>query len=172
MPTERNIMKTTKTYATLAGAYTAAEKAGATRFTVTCLDTAVVSLLAHTYKHTIKRTLAKWNLVKFENTLCALDCTNTEDGKATYKWTAIGHFDSDGLLYSVAPKTNIVDKLTKRTRKAKGEAKSTKAEWQTDLDAHAGKGRQANKTVASILRKHKMSTQIGTEGWTYWESIR
>lgn len=66
----------------------------------------------------------------------------------------------------------IESKSQKRTRKAKGEAKSTKSTWQTDIDAYAGKGRQANKEVAAILRRHNMSTQIGSEGWDYWSSIR
>lgn len=57
----------------------------------------------------------------------------------------------------------------KNTRKGKGEAK---AKWQTEIDAFAGKGRSANHDVADILRKHKMSTQIGSEGWTYWEGVR
>ena len=57
----------------------------------------------------------------------------------------------------------------KHTRKAKGNNKAT---WQSDLDKLAGTGRASNHKAASILRKHKMSAQIGTEGWDYWSSIR
>lgn len=57
----------------------------------------------------------------------------------------------------------------KNTHNGKGEAK---AKWQTEIDAFAGKGRSANHDVADILRKHHMSTQIGSEGWSYWESVR
>ena len=167
-------MKTNKTYATLAGAYTAVEKAGAERFDLTYNGGVVLDILARTYKHKIKVTLAKWNLVRYENTLCALECTTTPDCKTTYKWTAVAKFDSDGQLYAVgteAPKTEDKPKAKAPRKRAKGNNKST-ATWQTDLDALAGKGRASNKKAASVLRRHKMSTQIGSEGWTYWESIR
>ena len=65
-------------------------------------------------------------------------------------------------------------KATPRKRKptsVKGDA-STKPTWQTEVDAYAGKGRKANHDVAAILRKHNMSAQIGSEGWTYWEGVR
>jgi hypothetical protein len=61
---------------------------------------------------------------------------------------------------------------TRKTTTAKGDNKPTKADWQSEVDTYAGKGRASNKAVASILRKHKMKPIIGEEGWTYWESIR
>ena len=69
------------------------------------------------------------------------------------------------------PKTNKPSSAKPR-RRGKGDNKSNKTDWQSELDAYAGKGRAANKEVASVLRKHNMSVQIGSEGWTYWESIR
>lgn len=167
-------MKTNKTYATLAGAYTAVEKAKATPFDNNAYYTQICVCIGRAIKGGKEANkIALWNLVKYEKTLCALECTK----EGTYKWTAIGHFDSDGLLYPAgteAPAKVIEDKTTprKRTRKAKGDNKPTKTEWQTELDAYAGKGRQANHKVAKILRKHKMSAQIGSEGWNYWENIR
>jgi len=174
-------MKTNKTYKTLAGAYTAAEKAGAVRFTNEAYYTQTCVCITSTIKGgKDANKVALWNLVKYENTLCALECTKEK----TFQWTAIGHFDSDGLLYPMhteAPKSETDEqpkaekpkaKLRARRPAGKGDPKPTKAEWQIGIDTYAGKGREANKAVASVLRKHNMSAQIGSEGWTYWESVR
>ena len=167
-------MKTNKIYKTLASAYASAEKAGAARFTNDAYYTQVCLCIGRTLKGKEANKVALWNLVKYENTLCALECTKEK----AFKWTAIGTFDSDGLLYPMGTgadnKTEVAteDKPRKRTRKAKGDNKSTKTEWQTEVDAYAGTGRKSNKAVASILRAHNMSAQIGSEGWDYWESIR
>ena len=163
-------MKTNKTYKTLANAYASAEKAGAVRFTNDAYEVQIHTCIMSTIKGGKEANkVALWNLVKYENTLCALECTKEK----TFKWTAIGHFDSDGLLYPMGtPEDKPKAKPRKHTRKAKGDNKSTKAEWQTEIDAYAGTGRKSNKAVASILRTHNMSAQIGSEGWNYWESVR
>lgn len=173
-------MKNNKTYKTLAGAYTAAEKAGAVRFTNEAYYTQVCLCIANAIKGgKDANKIALWNLVKYENTLCALECTKEK----TFQWTAIGCFDNEGLLYPMhkaekPTEAQTEDKPTPkkaRARKAaqgKGDPKPTKAEWQIGIDTYAGKGREANKAVASVLRKHNMSAQIGSEGWTYWESVR
>ena len=89
-----------KTYKTLTGAYTAAQKAGAKAFGSDFYGYAnrVDDILAKTYKSATALTLAKWNLAKFDKKLCALECTK----EGTYKWTAVGHFDNEGLLYPMA----------------------------------------------------------------------
>ena len=106
-----------KTYKTLTNAYTSAQKAGAKSFGSDYYVYAnkVDEILADTYKSATARTLAKWNLAKFDKTLCALECT--QDG--AYKWTVIGTFDSDGLLYPVGTQDKVIeDKPQKpRTRK-------------------------------------------------------
>ena len=174
----------TKTYSTLANAYAAAAKAGARPFDITNYDGMVTRVITTAYKRANDRTVALWNLVTYENTLCALEQVTAQDGKTAYKWTAIGTFDSEGLLYPAhkeadAPASKPTEDKPaprKRTRKpadGKGKpAQDTKPAWQTEIDAHAGRGRASNKAVASILRKHNMSAQIGSEGWTYWESVR
>jgi hypothetical protein len=92
---------TMKTYTTIVGAYTAAQKAGAKSFgsDYYAYASKVDELIASTFKSANARTFAKWNLAKFEKTLCALECTSTKEGKDVFQWTAIGHFDSEGLLY-------------------------------------------------------------------------
>jgi hypothetical protein len=125
-----------KTYTTLAGAYAAAEKANATRFDLTYNGGMVLGVLGQVYKHANKMTVAKNNLVKYEKMLCALECVHTKDHKTAYKWTVVGHFDNEGLLYAnvhTNEKTEDKPKATPRTRKpknTKGSAKKplTKAE--------------------------------------------
>ena len=122
-----------KTYKTLTGAYNAAGKAGAKAFGSDYYGYAnrVDEILAKAYKSANVLTLAKWNLAKFEKTLCALECAPN----GAYKWTAIGHFDHEGLLYPVITDTQDEpkhDKVIKpRTRKpapAKGKAVMSKAD--------------------------------------------
>lgn len=95
-----------KTYKTITGAYNAATKAGAKAFGSDFYghSARVEEILANAYKSANALTLAKWNLAKFEKTLCALECTK----EGTYKWTAVGHFDSEGLLYPVAQTSAVV----------------------------------------------------------------
>lgn len=176
-------MNTKKTFTTLTGAYTYAEKSGATRFTTDGLASRVHECILRAIDSKSAHKVAMWNLAKLDKTLYALECTSTLLSKSAYKWTAIGTFDSDGLLYPVgtpipAP-APVKDKPQPKTTKrkpthAKGDNKPTpkKAPWQTEIDAFAGTGRENNKKVASILRKHNMSAQIGSEGWTYWEGVR
>ena len=117
-------MNTNKIYKTLAFAYSAAEKAGATRFDPTCYEAKVAEILTSTYKFPIKRTLAKWNLTKLDNTLYTLECTNKPDGTATFKWVAIGTFDSDGLLYGMYA-SEQVEAPKSKPQSGKGKAQTT-----------------------------------------------
>lgn len=167
----------TKTYANLPNAYTAAEKAGAKQFDHSYEPTLVANCVGHAFKSKSACKVAIWNLVRYENTLCALEEVHAKDGKTAFKWTAIGHFDSDGLLYPMGAKQTENKPKKPTPRKPKGKPAPTPAEvhttdWKADVDAYAGKGRKANKAVAKVLRKHNMSAQIGSEGWTYWEGIR
>ena len=164
-------MKTTKTYATLAGAYVAAEKAGATTFDITYNDGMVFNALNRVFKSKNAVTVAKNNLVRYEKTLCALECV--KDG---FKWTVAGHFDSEGLLYPVctdAPKPKTEDKpKTKAPRKAKGSA--NKSALQRDLDTLAGTGN--NSKAHKIMCKHGLKDSSAPEYqamWKgYWWTIR
>lgn len=170
-------MKTNKTYKTLASAYTSAEKVGATRFTNDAYYAQVCVCIGHTIKGGKEANkVALWNLVKYENTLCALECTKEK----TFKWTAIGHFDSDGLLYPMgtpkqedAPK-QTEDKPHKRTRKVKGDNKQTKTALQLELDTLAGTGN--NSAAHKIMCKHGLKDSRSDEyqaTWKgYWWTIR
>jgi hypothetical protein len=122
-----------KTYTTLAGAYAAAEKANATRFDLTYNGGMVLGVLDRVYKSKNAITVAKNNLVRYEKSLCALEFT-----KGGFKWTVVGHFDNEGLLYANVPtseKTEDKPKATPRkprTRKptpAKGNVNAEIAEW-------------------------------------------
>ena len=120
-----------KTYKTLTNAYTSAQKAGAKSFGSDYYAYAnkVDEILTNTYKSVSARTLAKWNLAKFDKTLCALECTS----EGTYKWTVIGHFDSDGLLYPMGTEsqTKVIEDKKPRTHKpasAKGKVVLSKAD--------------------------------------------
>lgn len=107
-----------KTYKTLTGAYTSAQNAGAKSFGVDYYAYAnrVDDILAKVYTHKNARILAKCNLFKLDKQLLALEFTKA-DG---YKWTAIGHFDSEGLLYPIAGASEVKqDKVIEpRTRKS------------------------------------------------------
>lgn len=105
-----------KTYKTLTGAYTAAQNAGAKVFGSDYYAYAnrVDDILARVYKHKNAILLAKCNLFKFEKKLCALEFVKDKG----YKWTAVGHFDNDGLLYPIAQTSEPSQTKTPRTRKS------------------------------------------------------
>lgn len=183
-------MKNNKTYTTLAGAYTSAENAGAERFTNEAYYTQACVCIASTLKGGKNANkVAMWNLVKYENTLCALECVKTADGKTAYKWTAIGHFDSDGLLYPMrteaeAPKQAEVQtdeqpkaKKSRAHRKpaeGKGDSNPTKTALQLELDTLAGTG--DNSAAHKIMCKHGLKDGRSDEYqkvWRgYWWTIR
>lgn len=180
-------MKTTKTYATLANAYAAVEKAGAEHFDLTYNGGQTLRAIEHTFKRRADVTVAKWNLVRYEKTLCALECTTAKDGKTTYKWTAIGTFDSDGLLYPIsadkpAPtQTTAKDKpkadkkpRTRKPAQGKGDNKPTKTPLQLELDTLAGTGN--NSKAHKIMCKHGLKNSNSDEYkavWQgYWWTIR
>lgn len=160
-----------KTYKTITGAYNAATKAGAKAFGSDFYghSTRVDEILAKTYKSATALTLAKWNLAKFEKTLCALECTK----EGTYKWTAIGHFDSEGLLYPMAQtEVEAHDKVIeptprKRVRKAKGNG--------IDFGKVEGTTKSArNKSAHKLILA--MGVKVGTDEykslWTKWTEVR
>ena len=159
-----------KTYKTLTNAYTSAQKAGAKSFGSDYYVYAnkVDEILADTYKSATARTLAKWNLAKFDKTLCALECT--QDG--AYKWTVIGTFDSDGLLYPVGTQDKVIeDKPQKpRTRKptpAKGNG--------IDFSKVEGKTKsERNKSAHKLILA--MGVKVGTpeynDLWKQWVEVR
>lgn len=167
-------MNTNKIYKTLAFAYGAAEKAGATRFDPSCYEAKVAEILTSAYKFTIKRTLAKWNLTKLGNTLYTLECTNKPDGTATFKWTAIGTFDSDGLLYGMsAPKQEEAPKAKpKGTRNAKGSANKTPLQAELDTLAGTGDNSKAHKIMCKHGLKNSNSEEYKAVWKGYWWTIR
>jgi hypothetical protein len=125
-------MKTTKTYKSLPNAYAAAEKAGAKQFDLSYEPILVTNCVGHAFKSKSACKVALWNLVKYENTLYAL-----EEVQNGYKWTAIGHFDSDGLLYPMgteAPK-QTEDKPQKPTPRKPASVGKGKALGKADKKA-------------------------------------
>ena len=174
-------MKTNKTYTTLVGAYTSAQKAGAKAFGADYYAYAnkIDEILADTYKSVNARVFAKWNLAKWDKTLCALEEVSTTDGKVAYKWTVLGTFDSDGLLYPMstpkqedAPKTESKPKQTRVH--GKGDNKPTKTPLQLELDTLAGTG--DNSKAHKIMCKHGLKNSNADEYqkvWRgYWWTIR
>lgn len=163
-----------KTYKTITGAYNAATKAGAKAFGSDFYghSARVEEILAKTYKSATALTLAKWNLAKFEKTLCALECTK----EGTYKWTAVGHFDSEGLLYPVAQTSAVVvedkpqPKSKPRTRKptpAKGNG--------IDFSKVDGKTKsERNKSAHKLILA--TGVKVGTDEykalWEQWVEVR
>lgn len=171
------MLNTTTNYKTLAFAYGAAEKAGATRFDPTCYEAKVAEILTSTYKFPIKRTLAKWNLTKLENTLYTLECTNRPYAPATFRWVAIGTFDSDGLLYGMsAPKQEEAQKpktsKPKGTRNAKGSANKTPLQAELDTLAGTGDNSKAHKIMCKHGLKNSKSEEYQAAWRGYWWTIR
>lgn len=158
---------TTKTYTTIVGAYTSAEKAGAKIFGADYYGYAhrLDEILAGTYKSANARTLAKGNLRKLDKTLYALECTKDK----TYKWTVIGHFDSDGLLYADAPK-QTEDKPKKTPRKptpAKGNGINfSKVSGKTKSD----RNKSAHAMIVGI--GVKPGTDEYKSLWEEWTKVR
>lgn len=154
------------TYKTLAGAYASMEKAGATPFDITYNGGMVFSVLESAYKRQSDITVAKWNLVKQDKTLYALE--SVDKG---FKWTAVAHFDSDGLLYPIgdtpvpAPKTN-----------AKGKRKPTPTkDNKIDFGKVSGKTKsERNKGAHKLILD--MGVKIGTDEykslWAEWTKVR
>ena len=165
-----------KTYKTLENAYAAAEKNGARAFGsefyayAKCVD----EILAKQYPTAKARTFAKWNLAKFDKTLCALECTKDK----TYKWTAVGHFDSEGLLYpfKVECESQEEPKVADKPKADKPKKPSTKgkSKIQLDLDKLAGTG--DNKAAHKIMCEHGFKNSNSPEYqevWKgYWWTIR
>lgn len=166
-----------KTYKTLDGAYARADKLGAKNF---CAD-------YYGYEHRVRealdknfttasaRRLATHNLAKLDKTLYALECTK----EGVYKWTAIGHFDHEGLLYPMSAtednsKTAKDKPQPKRTRRGKGDNKPTKTALQLELDTLAGTG--DNSAAHKIMCKHGLKNVKSDEYqkvWKgYWWTIR
>jgi hypothetical protein len=157
-----------KTYTTLAGAYAAAEKANATRFDLTYNGGMVLGVLEQVYKHANKMTVAKNNLVKYEKMLCALECVHTKDRKTAYKWTVVGHFDNEGLLYANVPtseKTEDKPKATPRTRKPKSTKGDSKA---IDFNAFKGTKSEKNRALHAELVSRGMKDSRTDEYQSIW----
>ena len=156
-------------YSTIENAYKGAERVGAKSFGSDYYAYAnkVDEIIASTYKSASARTFAKWNLAKLDKTLCALECAPN----GAYKWTAIGHFDSDGLLYPMG--TEAQAKVIKpRTRKPVGG--KGKSALQLELDTLAGTGDNSN--AHKIMCKHGLKNSKSDEYqavWKgYWWTIR
>ena len=165
-----------KTYKTLDGAYARADKLGAKNF---CAD-------YYGYEHRVRealdknfttapaRRLATHNLAKLDKTLYALECTK----EGVYKWTAIGHFDHEGLLYPMSATKVVEDKPKTLKRKpvhAKGDNKPVaKTALQRELDTLAGTG--DNSAAHKIMCKHGLKNSKSDEYqkvWRgYWHTIR
>lgn len=158
-------MKNNKTYKTLAGAYTAAEKAGAVRFTNEAYYTQVCICITNTInggKDANK--VALWNLVKYENTLCALECTKEK----TFKWTAIGHFDSDGLLYPMNTEAQTENKPTPKKPRPR---KPTPAKGNgIDFGAFKGTVKECNKALHAELVSRGLKDSKTKEYQDIWNS--
>ena len=108
--------------------YAATEKANATRFDLTYNGGMVLGVLDRVYKSKNAITVAKNNLVKYENTLCALECV-----KGGFKWTVVGHFDNEGLLYANVPNATEEKPKKKATPRKPTSAKGgVKAEPKND----------------------------------------
>lgn len=162
-------MKTNKTYKTLASAYAAVERAGAERFDLTYNGGQVLDCISRAFRTQAERTVAKWNVVRYEKTICALTCV---DGK--YAWTAIGTFDSDGLLYPMPVDTKSAEpkqdkpKRTRKTAQPKGKPEaSTKTALQLDLDTLAGTG--DNSAAHRIMCKHGLKDSRTDEYKAVWQ---
>lgn len=160
-----------KTYKTITGAYSAATKAGAKAFGAEFYGhtSRVDEILGRIYKSATAFTLAKWNLAKFEKTLCALECTK----EGIYKWVAIGTFDSDGLLYpmSVEHDKVIEEKPhTPRARKprqtSKGKGIFAKVEGTTKSD----RNKSAHKLI--LATGVKVGTDEYESLWSQWKEVR
>jgi hypothetical protein len=89
-----------KTYKTLDGAYARADKLGAKSFGHEYYghSNRAHEIIGKTFPSASAKRFATHNLVKLDKTLYALECTK----EGTYKWTAIGHFDHEGLLYPMS----------------------------------------------------------------------
>lgn len=161
-------MNTNKIYKTLAFAYSAAEKAGATRFDPTCYEAKVAEILTSVYKFPIKRTLAKWNLTKLDNTLYTLECTNKPDGTATFKWAAIGTFDSDGLLYPCTNAPMTDDKPKKPTSAKGGGGKRGKGE--INFNAFRGTRVEKNRALHAELVSKGIKDSRTNEYQAIWNA--
>ena len=180
-----------KTYTTLAGAYAAAEKANATRFDLTYNGGMVLGVLGQVYKYANKMTVAKNNLVKYEKMLCALECVHTKDRKTAYKWTVVGHFDNEGLLYANAPtkaeekpkakKTTsraydpareyedlmdgfVPSKRTRKPKSAKGDAKAI------DFNAFKGTNSEKNRALHAELVSRGLKDSRSDEYQAIWQA--
>jgi hypothetical protein len=154
-------------YSTIENAYKGAERAGAKSFGSDYYAYAnrVDDILASAYKSATARTFAKWNLAKFEKTLCTLECTQN----GAYKWSAIGHFDSDGLLYPMGEKApdKVIKPRTRKPAKAKGNG--------IDFGKVVGKTKSArNKSAHKLILA--MGAKVGTDEykslWEEWTKVR
>jgi hypothetical protein len=107
-----------RTYKTLDGAYTRADKLGAKSFGADFYGNPkrVDEAVSKVFNTQASTRLAKHNLVKLDKTLYALECTK----ESAYKWTVVGTFDSDGLLYpAVAGEYNkVIEAKPRAPRKA------------------------------------------------------
>lgn len=161
-------MNTNKTYKTLAGAYTAVEKAGAERFDLTYNGGIVLDILARTYKHAIKVTLAKWNLVRLDKTLYALESATTPDCKTTFKWTAVATFDSDGLPYAVGtPKHEEAQTEDKKPQPRKPTQAKGKA---INFDSFKGTNSEKNKALHAELVSRGLKDSRTDEYKAIWSA--
>ena len=142
-----------KTYTTLVGALTAASKAGAKSFgsDYYAYASKVDELIASTFKSANARTFAKWNLAKFEKTLCALECTSTKEGKVAYKWTAIGCFDSDGLLYPMHTEAEVQTDEQPKAKKPRPRKPTPAKGNGIDFGAFKGTVKECNKALHAEL---------------------
>lgn len=167
-------MQTVKTYTTIEGAYKGAERAGAKAFGSDYYGYShrVDAILANAYKAATARTFAKWNLAKFEKTLCALECTK----EGTYKWSAIGHFDNEGLLYPIAQESAEAHKVDKKADKKPRTRKPTPAKGnKIDFTKVEGKTKSArNKSAHKLILA--MGVKVGTDEykslWDEWTKVR
>lgn len=156
-------MKTNKTYKTLALALAAVEKANATRFDLSYNDGLVFNVLERAFKSKSAITVAKNNLFRLDKTLYALECV-----KGGFKWTVVGFFDSDGLLYAhtEAPATEEKpkEKATHRQRKP--------APVKGDVNFKAFKGTvsEKNKALHAELVSRGMKDSRTAEYQAIWQA--
>ena len=161
-----------KTYKSLANAYASAEKAGATRFDLTYNGGMVLGVLDRVYKTKSAITVAKNNLMRYENTLCALECV--KDG---FKWTVVGTFDSDGLVYANVPnatedkpKKVTSGKDKKQTKKATPRKPAPAKGGVVDFNAFKGTNHDKNSALHAELVSRGMKDSRTDEYQAIWKA--
>lgn len=164
-----------KTYKTLDGAYARADKLGAKCFGAEFYGHAnrVEEAIFQAFHTQTSVRLAKHNLVKLDKSLYALECTK----EGTYKWTSVGHFDSEGLLYPVAgaveteSKHDKVIKVKAHKPKQTGKGKGNGIDFgKVDGKTKSTRNKSAHKLILAT------GVKVGTDEykalWEQWVSVR